>query len=317
MGVVYNFLEFLNAGVLPNTSTQPTSPFLQFLVGISRKTLSKTMVGDLVLWMLDHGIILPERGNGNTDTQTTNSRNGTCVVTGFASESLQLRSTDNYQVGKFRSFKSKFTSEIVITSENTGSLDRIETVAYIRESPDGVNSVVSSFRTYYTWTRHNSPLWIVSRLTTGSRTKYDYIAPGYVGNDVVSDLTIPVLEYETQSLCFGTNSSYDSCGGGFTYPALLELVERPSCEVIDLPDEPDPEPILIFGVVKYYLCNNIAYYPAFSSVGNLTKGEALEFLQSLPLLEFTLPVPAISSDLVARAVFGDIDPPLWYSQEMV
>lgn len=316
MGVVYRYLDFLNQGVLPNNRLRPTSPVLRFIVDKSRKAISKTMVGDLVLWMLDHGIILKDKGSGNPDTSSISYNDLRCSNGPFQSElRVESSSSERTWFSSAGFFQSRQYDRLTIAAARDGYTQEVFQSSTQRMFNGDVFDVNATLTTTTSWTRLQSGLLVVSRKTTGTSAENSYIAPGYSGPSISggsvieTPLSIPIVSVNDNT-SFCTNRSVPLCGSSFYIPDVSGTIACGESYDFDPGDLPTEPPVL-FGDLVYYELDGEYYFPAFSD-SNISRDQSINFIRSLPLQKSSILVPRLQRDPVARELFGDIDPPLWY-----
>jgi hypothetical protein len=123
----------------------------------------------------------------------------------------------------------------------------------------------------------------------------------------------------------GFIKEYSPCGfrfpgeltRGFAYvmPPNFTFDGQPVCSYYpEKPQAQDTNPLL--GVITYFRCGNQIYWPSFSESTGLSRQQSIRCIERLPLENLVLPVDSISTDPVARRLFGDVSPPPWYSGEL-
>jgi hypothetical protein len=310
-------MELLNQGTLPqadpyrNASDAITRKAIEY----GRDALSSTGFGDLVLWMLDHGIPLPTpyKKPDPVPGLVAESFIG-CIPDQKAWRHIYVQQ----DTGTSFIYKDVITRTLYQTSAVSGVAEL--TWQYIRDpywnnlgylEASGTISLewttLSGVYYYRVSTDGNVPsgsglipsssYWFTNTLKSGRISVWPNIATS------ICDMQVPVGVWawiDFQGYLFPNDRNL---------PILPTTLQPPFYDQ----DTPISQPPLPLGFVTYFTIAGKDFFPCISNIQKLSSAAAYNILSKTNLnrLYFPYPVELQNTDLLSRSVFGDIVP-LWY-----
>jgi hypothetical protein len=320
MGLVYDVLEFLNSDVLPNhreRRSRTQNVILNYAIQKGRGYLSATGFGDLVLWMLDHGIEIPDLPP-DPDLYDRSTSHSFCTSSGYF----------GYQVYDYQDqFSNKFHSEQemkLTVSGTTGQVFKKETLTYTPNPLRGGTPLTTTYNYGLRWTMLDDSISAyVTLINEGHRmiplapfsATNQYIAVTSQSWDwglmpsIVMEGRSYGYDFEPQLLCNKTVPKYvvRFIQQGSRTPPRLGLYSY-THPTVNFDESLAP----MLGYLTYYTLGGSSYFPAFSDINSMTSATASNMLRKLSLNRLVIPVAYPNLDPISRSLFGDIVPD-WYS----
>jgi hypothetical protein len=323
MGLVYDFLELLNDGTLPDHSETrfATKNFILDEVISKVRDGMDSPFGDLILWMLDHGIELPQPEDPVLDPDPDvfygsdlclldNYRRRTWYRTdrpldhGYGPVSYTTSVTYIDYIGGPQS------GSIVMRGSGTLTYDSMEVISWdytntlnYQDTPCGYYvQTISTGTMPYTY-------FVGSTRMYGSRPTVIPAVSGWFGQRQLSAFcgsSMPSLVL---------NSPYMT-DGDIPHIAYFQSIAD---EVYVTPCPPptfdqtheNHEPVTL-GRITYYYFGDRLFFPVFSNIDGISRESALTVLESHPIQYFEVPYSGpLQLDARLRSLFGDVIPPSW------
>jgi hypothetical protein len=318
MGLVYDFLEFLNQGALPNhpERSETGDALLDKAIEYGRDSLEKTGVGDLILWMLDHGIEFPEKPP-EPEANSNSGEHEECLTPYSATRYEWNYEKVTYGDNGYWSRMTQISRYVMVDDPDYPHYggSAIEVLYHDAKrvwKPLNYRFSVSTVRhRITTWDILPNGSIAVRQQVTGEDLEYGFMFPGtteIVGIPKGDVSSTSCKHYETftsigmaclqiPSFVFSDQTGNESC------PLL-----RPDPL---LPDYNFPR-IPQWGRVSYFTVGSELFFPVFSGLHNIDPSVAIKVYQSLALEYLEIPTELIQLEPLPRLLFGDVLPPEWY-----
>jgi hypothetical protein len=322
MGKIYDFLDFLNDGTLPTHTERSKSSnvVLQEIIDRGRDALGETPLGEVVLWMLDHGVDLPQDKPDPVFDGSTFDREECSSSGGYS----KIVITDlNYTDRFLRSTLDQSTHRITVRNTPNGGRETYHSSgrsSYFDSSSDASFSNNNVFGRDYTLDWITNPdgsfccRFVDSGLFSLNFGFYKSTGP-YENSLFTAESTVALFstsDFTTNVCGQRVPRTIDAYRGSLEHNPDLYLSKCSVNPNFDT-NQPDDE-LPVYGYFTVYNIGTIGFYPAFSQLHELSRDEAIRFLLSLPLLHVRVPglVPLSAYDNYSFRLFGDLEPPTWY-----
>lgn len=288
-----------------------------------------------MLWMLDHGVDLPNRPKDYSNEFELTNSDSSCDSNGRSRTITSTQISSFTLIDGSHFFLTKSTDWVLFSgdygyfSPNTGNLETYKgavgsRIVTIRFSGHGTGLLKGSCSTSYTcettWTGPPGGVCVHSRVN-GTLPEFTSRGLLYNGDEEynyrIADISV--------SGCYVNSlprTNFDeTCSNVFTPNFLTSegLYDTPAgepegpCACVPTGDIPyrDLPPQPVIGRIAYVDYGSRIFYPGWSST-TVDRTSAIALFSQLPLQYISVPVAEVQRDPLAARLFGDMTPPAWF-----
>lgn len=321
MGYLYDYLDFLNDGILPNHAiTDNPNPVLSFLIQLARKGIGGTGYGEILLWMVDHGIQTPylvpplEHPPLPQIHALTSYHNHSGSGYDMSAVRYELNGPGTFSnLGAPLSYTSSYEAWTSVSYENCVDCSIVSQDVCYWSYGNSFAGQTRSFSYQYTWQ-------IGTR--TISCSSYQPVTNSTASSPPPSNIPFQFFNVPTYPLSVNTNYScadsylsYFDDTGTFVGSSILDArgALYSTSTVVSCSATPPFGDLAVpstVGDVSYFQVGTDYYFPSLSSTDD--PQSSIAFLQSLTLMYLALP-GVVTTDSQCQLLFGSaVFPPSWY-----